>query len=89
MSPAVGVSFLFPAVPILCIFSNILLLVLIPGFWKTGVFALLALVGWLFIGNMLVLIGMIEWRGNIHDAPIFADISESTLAWRPFLLMLL
>ena len=77
MAPAVGISFLFPAVPILCAISSVLLLILLPGFWKTGVFALLALVGWLLIGNTLVFIGMVGWHGNIHDAPILADISAS------------
>lgn len=74
MVKSVGLSFLYPTIPILCGISILLLLALLPGFWKTRIFALVALVSWLIIGNLLILIGMIGWHGNTHDAPIFANI---------------
>jgi Pheromone A receptor len=56
------------------------MLLLIPGFWKTRIVALVALVGWLFLANLLYFIGMIYWRGHTNDAPVFAFICESLIS---------
>ncbi|KIM28331.1 hypothetical protein M408DRAFT_140016 [Serendipita vermifera MAFF 305830] len=74
MTQSVGVSFLYPGIPILCCFSTFLLVILLPGFWKTRIFALLAMVAWLILGNLLVIICMTRWRGNTDNVPILADI---------------
>ena len=76
MTEAVGVSHLYPAVPIMNFLAMVSLLLLIPGFWKTRIVALVALVGWIFLGNLLYFIGMIYWRGHTNDAPAFASICE-------------
>jgi hypothetical protein len=76
MVEPVGLSFLYPAVPILCIFSMFSLFILVPSFWKTRIFVLNAFLGWLMLGDLLVFIGMVQWRGNIHDSPVWADLCE-------------
>jgi Pheromone A receptor len=77
MTGAVGVSHIYPTVPIMNFLAMVSLLLLIPGFWKTRIVALVALVGWLFLTNLLNFIGMIHWRGHTNDAPVFASICES------------
>jgi hypothetical protein len=79
MAEAVGLSHLYPAVPIMNFFSMALLVLLLPGFWKTRVVALVSLISWIFVGNLLSFITMIEWRGNANDAPIWADFCELIL----------
>jgi uncharacterized membrane protein len=79
MAEAVGLSYLYPALPIMNFFSMALLLLLIPGFWKTRIVALVSHVSWIFVGNLLSFITMIEWRGNTNDAPIWADFCEFIL----------
>jgi hypothetical protein len=80
MAQAVGLSHLYPAVPIMDFLAMVSMLVLIPGFWKTRIVALVALVGWLFLDNLLSFVGMIYWRGHTNDAPVVASISESLIS---------
>jgi Pheromone A receptor len=77
MAEAIGLSHLYPAVPILNFLSIVLLLLLVPGFWKTRIVALVALPAWLFIGNFLSFTRMIHWRGHTNDAPVLGSICES------------
>jgi formate hydrogenlyase subunit 4 len=77
MAQATGLSHLYPAVPIMNFLAMVLLLLLIPAFWKTRIVALVALVGWLFVANLLDFISMIHWRGHTNDAPVLASICES------------
>jgi Pheromone A receptor len=76
MAPATGVSHLYPVLPVMNFLAMVLMLLLIPGFWKTRIVALVALVGWIFVTNMLYFIGMIHWRGHTNDAPVLASICE-------------
>jgi hypothetical protein len=80
MTEAVGFSHLYPALPIVNFLPMVSLLLLIPGFWKTRMVALVALVGWIFLGNLLYFIGMIHWRGHTNDAPVLASICESFIS---------
>jgi Pheromone A receptor len=80
MEQAIGLSRLYPTIPIMNFFAMVSLLLLIPGFWKTRIVALVALVGWLFLANLLPFIGMIYWRGHTNDAPVFASICESFIS---------
>jgi hypothetical protein len=59
MAQAVRLSYLYPAVPIMNFLAMVSLPLLIPGFWKTRIFALVALVEWLFLAKLLYFIGMI------------------------------
>jgi prepilin signal peptidase PulO-like enzyme (type II secretory pathway) len=77
MTEAVGYSHLSPAVPILSFLAMVSMLLLIPSFWKTRIVALVALVGWLFVVNLINFTGMIHWRGHTNDAPVLASICES------------
>jgi hypothetical protein len=77
MAEAIGLSRLYPAVPIMNFLAMVLLLLLMPGFWKTRIVALVALPCWFFLGNLLSCTGMIYWRGHTNDAPVFASICES------------
>jgi hypothetical protein len=81
MAQAIGVSHLYPAVPIMNFLAMVLLPLLIPGFWKTRIVALVALICWLFLGNLLSFIGMIYWRGHTDDAPVLASICESFISF--------
>jgi len=76
MTEAVGLSHLYPALPIMNFIAMVLALLLVPAFWKTRIVALVALVGWLFLTNSLKFIGMIYWRGHTNDALVFASICE-------------
>jgi hypothetical protein len=80
MAQAVGLSHLYPAVPIMNFLAMVSLLLLIPSFWKTRIIALVAYVGWLFLANLLQFISMIHWRGHTNDAPVFASICESFIS---------
>jgi prepilin signal peptidase PulO-like enzyme (type II secretory pathway) len=80
MAQPVGLSHLYPAVPIMNFLAMVSMLLLIPGFWKTRIIALVALVGWLFVANLLSFIGMIHWREHTNDAPVLASICESFIS---------
>jgi Pheromone A receptor len=80
MTEVVGVSHLYPVVPTMNFLAMVSSLLLIPGFWKTRIVAVVALVAWLFVANLLSFIGMIHWRGHTNDAPVFASICESFAA---------
>ncbi|KAG8866268.1 a-factor receptor [Serendipita sp. 405] len=69
-----GLSPLYPAVPVLSVASIILTLLLLPGFIKIGVLAVISYAGWLLIGNLLILINMSVWRGNTKHPGIYGDI---------------
>jgi Pheromone A receptor len=79
MAEAMGLSHLYPVVPIMSFLAMVSMLLLIPGFWKTRIVALVALVGWMFLVNLLHFIGMIRWRGHTNDAPVLAYICESLI----------
>jgi hypothetical protein len=74
MAQAIGLSHLYPALPIMNFLAMVSMLLLVPGFWKTRI---VTLVGWLFVANLLNFIGMIHWRGHANDAPVFASLCES------------
>jgi Pheromone A receptor len=80
MTGAVGFSHLYPAVPIMNFFAMVSMLLLVPAFWKTRIVALVALVGWLFVANLINFIGMIHWRGHTNDALVLASICESSVS---------
>jgi Pheromone A receptor len=77
MAEAIGLSHLYPAVPIMNFLAMVLLLLLVLSFWKTRIVALVALPFWLFFSNLHSFTGMIYWRGHTNDAPVFASICES------------
>jgi hypothetical protein len=77
MAEDIGVSRLYPAVPILNFFAMALLSLVVPSFWKTRIVALVALPGWIFVANFLSFTRMIHWRGHANDAPVLAYICES------------
>ena len=77
MTEAVGLSHLYPALPIMHFIAMVLMLLLIPAFWKTRIVALVAIVGWFFLINSLKFICMIYWKGHTNDAPVLASIGES------------
>ncbi|KAG8860274.1 a-factor receptor [Serendipita sp. 411] len=70
-----GLSALFPAVPLLCFLSFTFCILLLPGFIKTRVFALIFYVVWSSLGNILIGVNMCIWRNSTRDAPIYADIA--------------
>jgi hypothetical protein len=80
MEQAIGLSRLYPTVPIMNVLAMVSLLLLIPGFWKTRIIALVAIVSWFFLGNLLFFIGIIYWRGHTNDAPVLASICESFIS---------
>jgi hypothetical protein len=80
MAQATGFSHLYPALPIMNFLAMVSMLLLIPAFWKTRIVALVALVGWMFVGNLLNFIGMIHWRGHTNDALVLASICESFIS---------
>ncbi|PVF97334.1 hypothetical protein CPB86DRAFT_760391 [Serendipita vermifera] len=73
MKEPVGLSFLFPLVPVLNAISIVLLLSIFPAFLKTKVFTLVASVVLLILGNFFILLNMLIWRSNIRDIPIYSD----------------
>jgi hypothetical protein len=81
MTEAVGLSYLYPVVPIMNVLAMVSLLLLFPGFWKTRIVALVAPVGWIFLGNLLYFIGMIYWRGHTNDALVLASICKSFISF--------
>ncbi|PVF97339.1 hypothetical protein CPB86DRAFT_760397 [Serendipita vermifera] len=74
MKEPVGLSYLFPAGPILNLISTILLLSIIPAFLKTKIFTLIVGMIMLILCNLFSGINMIIWKNNIRDIPIYADI---------------
>jgi hypothetical protein len=76
MGEAVGGSHLYPIVPIMNFLSMVLTLLLLPGFWKTRIVALVSVVGWIFIGNLAFFLSMIHWRGHTNDALVWASICK-------------
>jgi Pheromone A receptor len=78
MTGALGYSHLYPAIPIMNFLAMVSMLLLLPGFWKTRIVALVALVGWLFITNLVYFISTIHWRGHTNDAPVLASTCESS-----------
>lgn len=77
MPSEVGFSFLFPAIPIFCGFTIILLALLLPGFLKTRSISLLSLWCWLYVSCLLQCINMILWKGNVDDIfPVYCDIGR-------------
>ncbi|KAG8774758.1 a-factor receptor [Serendipita sp. 398] len=69
-----GLSAIFPAVPILSAISIVLCLLILPGFWKTRVFAVVYYLCSLIAGNGLLLVNTCIWRGNVRNIPIYCDI---------------
>ncbi|KAG8786490.1 a-factor receptor, partial [Serendipita sp. 397] len=80
--PPDGISVIFPAVPILSVLSIILCLLILPGFWKTRIFAVVYYICWLIAGNGLLLINTCIWRGNVRNIPIYCDIAA--LFWTAY-----
>jgi hypothetical protein len=80
MAQATGLSHLYPVVPIMNFLAMASMLLLIPAFWKTRIVALVALVSWIFVTNLLNFIGMIHWRGHTNDAPVLASTRESFIS---------
>ncbi|KAG8821758.1 a-factor receptor [Serendipita sp. 401] len=68
-----GISVVFPAVPILSAISIVLCLPILPGFWKTRIFAVVYYLCWLIVGNGLLLVNTCIWQGNVRNIPIYSD----------------
>ncbi|KAG8756221.1 a-factor receptor [Serendipita sp. 396] len=85
---ALGLSPLFPAVPILCFLSFLCCMLLLPGIVKTRIFALIFYVAWLCLGNLLIGVNMCIWRKRTFNAPIYADIVARILHVYPITLYL-
>jgi hypothetical protein len=79
MEGARGLAHLYPVVPIMNFLSMLLLLLIIPGFWRTRIVALVSLVIWIFVGNLVSFLCKIYWRGHTNDAPVWATIRESVI----------
>jgi hypothetical protein len=77
MKEPVGLSYLFPAVPILNAISIVLLLSIFPAFLKTKVFTLVACPVLLILQNFFSFLNFLIWRNNVRDAPVYADFSEN------------
>lgn len=81
MPKAVGLSYIFPAVPILSIIGVALLLLVLPGFWKTRNVALLSYISVCIYLNLKAFIDSLIWRNSIKNiAPIYCDISMSRVS---------
>ncbi|KAG9048420.1 hypothetical protein FS842_000416 [Serendipita sp. 407] len=83
-----GLSDLFPVAPILCLLSFICCMLLLPGFIKTRVFALIFPVVWIGLGDALIGVNMCIWRNNTRGAPIYADITAKIIHVYPLTLYL-
>ncbi|KAG8756222.1 hypothetical protein FRC14_003269 [Serendipita sp. 396] len=83
-----GLSPLFPAVPILSFLSFFCCIILLPGIIKTRIFALIFYVLWVALGSILIAVNMCIWRNRVFDAPIYSDIAARIIHVYPITLYL-
>ncbi|KAG8841797.1 hypothetical protein FRB91_004676 [Serendipita sp. 411] len=69
----VGLSDLFPTLPIFSLISFICCMLVLPAFIKTRVFALTTCTSWLALGNLLICINLCVWRNSTRNIPIYSD----------------
>jgi pheromone a factor receptor len=66
-----------PELPIFSFISALLVIIPLSCRWPTRNVAVLALMSWLFIANIIYAINSLIWAGNIQNsAPVWCDISQ-------------
>ncbi|PVG02650.1 STE3-domain-containing protein [Serendipita vermifera] len=77
-------SYLYPAYPIICFFTMLLVLFPVPAHWKAGNIATISLALWTFFGLLMCMVNTIVWHGNIrHPHPVWGDICQAYFAIMP------
>ncbi|KAG9054474.1 hypothetical protein FS842_005013 [Serendipita sp. 407] len=79
-SGVVGLSDLFPILPIFSLVSFVCCMLVLPAFIKTRVFSLIIHVLWLALGNLLICINFCLWKNNTRNIPIYSDFVAHTWA---------
>jgi hypothetical protein len=74
----------YPSLPAGAFLAAVLVLIPLPWHWRARNIGTLAIIGWLFIVNMIYGINAIIWAGNVDNpAPVWCDISELHIDAQP------
>ncbi|PBK87718.1 STE3-domain-containing protein [Armillaria gallica] len=75
----------YPVLPLFAFLTAFLVVIPAPWHWRARNIATLAMMGWLFIVNMIYGINSLVWAGNVDNpAPVWCDISAKLVVGASF-----